>query len=74
MTSEELKQVHEEVTSEIKKKYGNDKFEWVNNLDPNVTFGVARGQTFDLPQWAIDIIHDFEELIVKHPLTNCKTH
>lgn len=71
-----LEQIHEEAIETLKNKYGDEKVDWVNNnLKPNITMAVIEGQRFDwMPQWAVDIVQDFEELIVKNPLSGCKIH
>lgn len=70
-----LEQIHEEAIEALKNKYGEEKVDWVNSLNPDITMAVMEGQRFDwMPQWAADIVQDFEELIITNPLSGCKIH
>lgn len=66
-----LEEIRQEVLEQLREKFGYDKVQQVDDLDPIITSKMMLGERFDgLPDWMYEIAEEFQSLIISHPKIN----
>lgn len=64
----ELSNIHQEVLTTLREKWGEDKVQAVNDLGQDITTRMMCGEHFEgLEPWAYEIVDEFVSLLRNHP-------
>jgi hypothetical protein len=64
----ELEKIHAEILTTLRKKHGDDRVQFVDDLEQEITTRMMNGEQIEgIHSWAYEIVEEFVSLLRSHP-------